>query len=651
MFSKSQHIRIFLSIIFLTLTIQTKADSWRDPSWKEMLDSSDLVALVQYSSSGTERASAKIITTYKGLLKSGDQVWISGFSNRYGPIDNMKKGDTYIVFANLNAPDAKRTEYWTNELKTRPELKNYVEAFKQNKAFYVWTPTSGDLRVKGKTVQYDLIQSSFYNDQDFYSIEDFEDFLFTYYNQCEKKAFIDCILQKLKPANESELSTQYLMKLFLLGFNQYDSVFKNYVTVNNTSSKYALAQLLGNIHSVESRNILIDLLNDQHTLVQGEAVRQLKNEPAEIVAPILLAHLKKASEANLGSSNIMDPVMNTMKGGKLEIIETLGALKYKPAVSDLLLELNTNDEVVFKTAIEALKQIGSTEYIPYINKHLDSKTDELIYTISNMIADDSLVQSLSSFKNFIATCDRNKHPGYEYTISTCCGIGHFSDAATISFMLSDFARFFTYKDSLESSKQEKWYRNYIESFTHLKVKEARPLILKSIFDWHGVNEDFGKNPKLFEIKKQLEDSVIFSFKNKFEKKGFQINYCIAFIENTDKVVTGSKPRAKFLIEVTVPSDNREVEYQQLICSELTLPKDCVYLRLSEYVYYSSSQDRFDDNNTSILLRLYLEYVKTIPNKADIVFLQALHDNSYIKDDYFNKSIKEAILEIKTNLNN
>src|SRR5690606_35601924 len=137
----------------------------------------------------------------------------------------------------------------------------------------------------------------------------------------------------------------------------------------------------------------------------------------------------------------------------------------------------------------------SREYIPYINKHLDNKTHELIFKISRLIAEDSLVECLPSFKNFISTCNRNRHLNYEYVISTCCGIGHFKDSATVAFLLSDYKHFFTYKDTLESSKQKYWTQKYIETFTDLKVKEARPLIYKSIYDWFGLNEDFGKNPK------------------------------------------------------------------------------------------------------------------------------------------------------------
>jgi len=648
-FALTRHVKISLTIICLAFAIQTKADSWIDPTWKRMLDSSDVVASIQYISKGDFRASAKILTIYKGQLKSGDEIWISGFSNRYGPVDKMKKGDKYLVFLNFNQPNEQRIEYWNEELKTKPELQGFVEAYKKNKAYYVWSPTSGDLKIKGKKIQCDLIQTSFYRKQNFHSLSEFEEFLTAYYDKSKATEFCNNLLSNIKPATESYSNAQHLMKLLLLGYNQYDTIFKSYTKVTNPPSKYALAQLMGNIKSVESRNILIALLDDPHSIVQGEVVRQLKNEPAEIVAPILLRHLKTSRDANFGPSNIMDPVMNRIDGGKVEIIKALGELKYTPAVADLLLLLDTENEYLFGLAIDALKNIGSSAYVPYLNKHLDNKTHELIFDISMMIAKDSLAECLPSFKNFISTCNRNKHPNYEYAISTCCGIGHFKDSATIAYLLSDYNHFFTYKDTLKSSEQKNWTQNYIETFTDLKVKEARPLIYKSIYDWFGLNEDFGKYPKLFEIKKELEDSVNTVFAKGFEKKGYRLNACIAFIENTKDVLIGKTPIVKYLIQVTVPSTGKGNEHQEMLAKELNLPKESVYIRFSNGVYPLAIQDRFDKNFSSTPIYDFLSYAKTIPNLSDATFLQGLLDNNFISDDYYQEKVREAVEEIKTSV--
>ena len=116
---------ILLTTIALIFTTKAKADTWFDPSWKIMLDSSDLVAIVQYTGHGKFRASAKILTVYKGRLKTADEIWISGFSNRYGPIDKMRKGDKYLVFLNFNQPDQKGIEYWNEEQKKKSRVKAF----------------------------------------------------------------------------------------------------------------------------------------------------------------------------------------------------------------------------------------------------------------------------------------------------------------------------------------------------------------------------------------------------------------------------------------------------------------------------------------------------------------------------------------------
>lgn len=643
----SRLLKIVLVIIVFLCCKNAKADSWIDPTWKRMLDSSDVIALVQYTSNGDFRAKAKILTIYKGQLKIGDEIWISGFSNRYGPIDKMKTGDTYLVFLGFNQPDENGSKYLEEESKKNPQLKDFFEGYKNNKAYYVWSPTSGDLKVKGKRVQYSLVSTTTDSGQPYYPLKEFEDFLRAYHDPSKKNDLFSQLLSALRPASESDVQVQYLMQLYLLGYNRYNDIYNDYARVSNESAKYALAQLMGNIRTTESRELLIALLDDESSLVQGEVVRQLRNESPDIVAPILLKRLKTASGNNFGPSNIMDPVMNHIDGGKAEIIQALGELKYKPAISDLLSLLNTTDEGVFRLVIAALKNIGTREYIPYINKHLDNKTDDLIFTISMMIAEDSLVECLPSFKNFISTCDRDKR--YDYTVSTCCGIGHFTDSETISFLLSDYKHFFTYKDSLHSFEQREWTEAYISTFADLKVREARPLVYKSVYDWHAVNEDFGQYPKLFDIKKRLEDSLKKVFANDLGKKNYLLNYCMAFIENTKDVIRGASPMVKYLIEITIPASGKSQAHEELILKTLNLPEESVYLRGDNGVYYNRKEDRFDSHIYSSPLYYFLNYASAVPDSMDIIFLQGLLDNGVINDERFREDIKNTIAEIKSKL--
>jgi hypothetical protein len=648
---KMQYIEAPVITLFLLLAafFTAKADTWEDPSWKEMLDKSDVVASIQYTSTGTFRAQAKVMKAYKGNLKTGDVIWISGFSNRYGPIDTMNIGDQYLVFLHFDKPQKDEIKSWKEELKENPDLKEYINAYKNKIAYFVWSPTSGDYNIKEQKIACDLIQTTQYGRLPDYSLSEFEVFLRNYYRQESKTDFCASTLTKLTATDDEYLITQYLMQLYLIGHKDYASVFENYVKHKNPAPRYALAHLLGNIKTETSRNILVQLLDDEHSLVQGEAVRQLKNEPADFVGPVLVKRLSTANTVDFGPSNVMNPVVNRISGGQAEMIQTLGALRYRPAVPYLIPLLESNDEQTFRLVIDALKSIGSKDYIPYLNKHIDKKTKNLMYYISNLITDENLIECIPNLKNFIKTCDRNGGNGYDFVISTCCGLGHFKDSATISFLYSDFKHFFTHKDTLESNNQIKWIERYIETFMDLKVKDTRPLVYKAIFDWTGFNEDFSKFPKLFGIKKNLEDSIRVAFAAQIANKGYQLDHVLAFVENTNEVVSGTKPKANFLVEVTIPGELNEEEVKTLLVGKLNLPLEQIFLRYSNGTYIEEVENRFQTHSISSLWDKFFDYVKVIHTKPDIAFLQSLMDNQIITDEFDRKKVTALIKALKMKL--
>jgi len=73
-----------------------------------------------------------------------------------------------------------------------------------------------------------------------------------------------------------------------------------------------LALLLGSVEGKQSRKILVQMLDHENSIVQGEAVRQLSNLQDESIGPILLKKLDTAGEEGNYPSNIMDPVMNSI---------------------------------------------------------------------------------------------------------------------------------------------------------------------------------------------------------------------------------------------------------------------------------------------------------------------------------------------------
>lgn len=642
-------INLAIALLVFMFYVPVRADSWVDPTWENMLDDSDVIALVEYRSNGDYRAKASIEMVYKGEVVIGEEIWISGFSNRYGPFDKKEIGERYLVFLNLNEPSKKNLEYWDEEIEKDLSLKDYVEALKHKKAYNVWSPTSGALKIKGNKVQYDLTQTTYYYRQSFHSFDNFESFLHAYINNSGFENVIQKNLASISLVRENDARTQSIMQLYYLGYNKFHNVFEEYSHVKNSSTKYAIAMLMGNIRNENSRNILISLLDDNNGIVQGEAVRQLKKESPLIVAPILLTKLKSSSNENFGPSGLMDPVLNTVDGGKIEIIRALGELKYEPAVPDLLSLLDTNDDKLFKLVIETLKQIGTKEYITYLNKHLDDKNYNLIFAISMMIANDSLEECIPSFQNFISTCDRNRHPSMEYVISTCCGIGKFKDSSNIDFLISDLEHFFTYCDTLESSYEEEWLMAYFKTFTNLKNEEVRPLLLKAFFDWFGINEAFGENPELFEIKEQAEDSLKGLFEQRLGSDDCKINYCIAYIENIPEVLIGQKPKFKFLIEVSIPISWSGEKQKSIISDELNIAKENVYIRFSNGWYHVDNQKRFSNRISSTVFMSYLDYAKAVPNSKDLMLLREIINKRFVNNEYVKKKIDDAIEEIQEKL--
>jgi len=108
---------------------------------------------------------------------------------------------------------------------------------------------------------------------------------------------------------------------------------------------------------------------------------------------------------------------------------------------------------------------------------------------------------------FISSHNRNDYPGYEYSITSYLGLGHFNDSETINFLMNDFENLLAKNDTIESNKLEAWINAYVEVFKDLKYEEARPLIYQSLFKWFGLNADFAQHPELFKVKANLEDSI------------------------------------------------------------------------------------------------------------------------------------------------
>lgn len=653
-----------MAILLLSIVSseEVKADQWTDPSWKEMIDSSEVIALVEYTSKGEFRAQARPIIIYKGQLKAG-LIWISGFSNRYGPIDKMRPGDRYIVFLNFYEPTESTVRYWTEAVREKPALKDYFDALEAGNAYYVWSPTSGDLRVQGEKVQYDLLQTTYHDNQPFHSLDEFETFL-TATTQRNRSVFHTLTLEKVKSNSSSATCAQYLMMLYLTFFKVFDPVYETIADGKNPEANYALAQLLGQVEGEKSRDILVQLINHENSIVQGEAVRQLSDESPEFIGEILLAHLSSAGTGGIYRSNVMDPVMNEIVGGKIEIIKTLGKLKYRPAVSKLLPLLETEDAYFFKLVVNVLLELGSKDFVRYVNQHLQKGTKPLIFEICQIITKNDLKECTPSLMEFISSHNRNDHPSYEYAISKHMGLAHFANQEIRDFLMKDFENLLNHNDTIESGKLREWINEYIETFEELKYAEARPLIYKSLFYWFGYNEVFGKHPELISLKTALQDSISERTRMILEEYDIEEIQSLVHINNSKDVVNGVTPDFEFIVQVKVTDDLKKTwpkdifsdskgvfellkKVRREVSDGLHLPLQKVSAKRGTYV--DNIDDRFDVDLDFSPMNKFYQYAKQLPDQSDLRFLRVLAESGFAKEDFDKRQLNGAIVEIEERL--
>ncbi|MEO0470601.1 MAG: HEAT repeat domain-containing protein [Bacteroidota bacterium] len=636
----------FLSLIFS----QALADSWKDPSWEDMLEKSDLIALVEYQTEGSNFALASPLKVYKGTLDD-DQISISGFSNRYGPTDNMKVGDCYLVFLLNHGPTDPSQKSWEEQIKERPELTPFLMTLQEGRAYSVWTPTAGDYQVVDGEVHMSFLSTTVYSKtEDRVSLSLCEDFLQTL-QQENKQAFHQKVLKRLhKTRADAEMASD-LSVLHLSGMQRFDPVFEKIATEDKLQSTYALANLLGPMQTEKSRDLLVTMLNTTHSIVQGEVVRQLSQEDPDFIGPILHDQLTDAKDGGQ-YPQLMNPVRNELEGGKLEIIKVLGEIRYAPAAESLLPLLDTEDSYTFGILIEALQKMGSDGYIPYLQKHLREGNKPLILDISDLIADSNLVSCKPALMDYIA--NGNKNDGKEFTISRSMGLAHFDDTETRQFLLQEFSRLLAGADTIDSHHLSDWIEEYIDVFADLNMIEARPTIYQALFLWHGFDAHFGIHPELMQMKTALEDSMALASRQALPEEDIEEVEVLVFINNAEEVIQGSKPECDALIQVVLTNPPRRGEFdwdkfkkessrlKTILCERLALPEEKIIVRQGSYV--TAIEDRLGVGFSIMHSPVghFYDYVKEVAHPQDVQFLRALQANGFAGDDFDKRQLQKAI---------
>lgn len=638
-------------VLCLTVVSTSFADQWRDPAWGIMLQKSDEVLLVEYISKGKFRAKAKVLKVYKGSSKPQEVVWLTGFSNRYGPIDEVTIGSRYIVFVNKARYDKDDDEYWISRIAKEPAIKPYADALRQGKVWVVWTPTAGDLWVKNNQVQYDLLQTSYYSKQPYASLPEFERFLKSVYLPKPQRSFVKYLLAKLKRPKDNYQSAQYVLMLQLIGYSKYHRYYEQLLSHPKAETRFALAQLLGNIKGNKSRDLLVKLLDDKNSFVQGAVVRKLAKYPVDFVAPLLVKRLNTAGIEGYVPTNVMNPIKNRVDGGKVQMIKTLTTLAYKPAIKPLLALLDTKDKYLFALVYESLKTLGSTEYIAYFNKVLTSGAYEVAEKASEIVARNGLTACVPAFMKFIRRCDRYKKQTAYGLISSYDGLGKFNSDTVRAFLAEDFQIVLRYrpKNTDERHAHATWVQNYLELLEKKEIflRGAKKILYDYLFGRYGLNYHFKQSPELFELKKYKEDSLVkVTHRILKGEKLFKRAYALAFLSPT-------QPH-------NGPLENFTIQYELAKPKKFTTPQE-------EFKYYREKNRKFmvrgipekrlvaSDGSVSymfgaeavyrsydFILPVYCIYLSLFADKQDLVFLKNLLKYNYILDRYSYRRVEKSI---------
>lgn len=632
-------IRLLLSLFIILSSSPILADSWLDPDWKEIVDSSDVIALVEFTTNGDFRAKAKPIRVYKGKNQH-DEIWITNFSNRYGPIDTKKKGDVYLLFLNWNKPNDRSTGNFEKQVAENPDLKEFVEDYKSGKSYNVCSPTSGDLKVKGHKVQYDLLQSTYNRNQKYSSLKEFERFLKA--TQNPKNGFYNKVISKILKAPDDQMVSQYIMMLYLTNFTEYRPIFKTLANNGNSTTCYALAKLLGEISNAEARDILVGFLDHKNRVVQSEAVRQLTNENVDFIGPILLSKLKNASVEGVYSQNIMNPVMNSIDGAKIEIIKTIGKLNYKAAIPSLLQLLETDDEYLFSTTLDVLIKLGSKDYIPYLKKYLESGKRNFVLKICQVINSNELSECIPSLMHFVSNHDKSVHPSMEYTIDKYSGLAHFPTDSVKNFLYQDFLEVLKMKSATSTIDNKKyWIIKYMQVFKELKIDYVKDSLYNFMYDYYGINSEFKSKTSLFSEKSSQEDSISVQISRILKDYDIKSISTLVFLQNRNNASMISDYSSNIVF-------NKPIDIQKVykLLEEKGINLRNVSLTYSNSTYSNGSKEilRFGD----YFMDTFLEYISTFSDQLDIDFLENLKRYNFPKTDYEKKKLDDYVLLAKEN---
>lgn len=342
---------IMITAVFFPAPLS--AETWVDPDWPTMVKEAKLIVLVEVVEGGNFEAKVKAVQALKGEAPK-DTFVVEGFNDRYLAKEDIehgvfKKGQKYYLFLNESG-GAYRTPSPTagNLLLDDGKVKLSLH-------FTTWS------RYRGTERPADEIDELLKNAAKFQA------------DGTTDQEFLDSLGkgldESLKSDDKAAAPDYFLLAMHLAGENRYRDSFAKLPEHESMRVRIGLARLLGQVKDERATKLLEKLIVDKDTHVQGEAVRQYAQGDPDTIAPVLLKALSQAKSGGKGPNELMDPVRNTTFGGKLEIVRTLGRLKYKPAAKELLPLLEEDDTMLFVT-LQALRNMENKDYLPYFEKKI-----------------------------------------------------------------------------------------------------------------------------------------------------------------------------------------------------------------------------------------------------------------------------------------
>jgi hypothetical protein len=498
-------------LFFLLIATKARATLYTEPSWRDMLDNSDLVALVEYETEGSFQAKAKVLKVFKGDLVLGDHVWVSEWSKSFGSKSNMNVGQIDLIFAKHSDWQEGRQSFWYQELASTLYRNEFLQALNTQKVFFLWAPTAGKYSVRQQEIQLNLYLTHIDPNLIYIPLPEVESFLEAYYTKMKRSDFGFKLLAWLeKMAGEDrEVSSQELMMLDFLEVNVPNDILGHYSQSSHCFTRLAVARLAGNLNEELAVPILMRLLHDENEMVKNEALNELLQFRTEAISNELLSILDKYKPS--ASKNCLQKgyFPNPENAFYFQLIRSMGEIGYKPSIPKLYSLLETTNPSEFATVMETLEQLGAKDYSSYINSHLKANHENMIDVLCNYISKDSLIQCVPFLMEYIQTHDRMRAFSGRPAISRFSGLARFNLDTVKDFIKRDFNSVLKMPDTNHTSHfaKEDWLVEYLHSMGALNMVDAKVQAYNCMYDHFGFNYSFRENPSLLLRKHNIEDSL------------------------------------------------------------------------------------------------------------------------------------------------